>query len=167
MSAFSNQSHSVHLASGQHSAARLSIRSAARQDRRAICRVECACFNWERLLFGLWWRVGQADTQAWVAECEGNNKPQLAGYLIAYAKLLDEQPVFYVGGIGVHPKFRKRGIGAQLMQAVMQHEPRIWLHVRARNQQAIRLYERLGFDRLKTLPRFYGNGEDAFIMARL
>ena len=120
-------------------------------------------------MFGLWWRVGQADTHAWVAETIGANdtdKPQIAGYLIAYAKNLDEQPVFYVGGIGVSPAFRKRGIGALLMQAVMQQQQKIWLHVRSRNQQAIRLYERLGFDRVKTLPRFYGNGEDAFIMAR-
>jgi [ribosomal protein S18]-alanine N-acetyltransferase len=74
--------------------------------------------------------------------------------------------VFYVGGIGVSPAFRKRGIGAQLMQTVMQQPQKIWLHVRARNQEAIRLYERLGLDHVKTLPRFYGNGEDAFIMAR-
>jgi ribosomal-protein-alanine N-acetyltransferase len=145
----------------------LTIRSALRHDRFAICPVECASFNWERLLFGLWWRVGQADTQTWVAEEAGSGKPRIAGYLIAYAKNLDEQPLPYVGGIGVRPAFRKRGIGAQLMQAMLQQAPQLWLHVRAHNHDAIRLYERLGLTRYKTLPRFYGNGEDAFVMAKL
>ena len=167
MCAASTSSHFAPASAANPIVADLTIRPATRQDRRAICPVECACFNWERLLFGLWWRVGQADTQAWIAESGEGRKPQIAGYLIAYAKLLDEKPVSYVGGVGVHPNFRKRGVGAQLMQTVMQQEPQIWLHVRARNQEAIRLYERLGFDRMKTLPRFYGNGEDAFIMARL
>jgi ribosomal-protein-alanine N-acetyltransferase len=147
--------------------AEISVRQATRADRFAICRLECACFNWERLFFGLWWRVGKADTQTWVAEIAGGDKARIAGYLIAYAKQLGEQTLPYIGGIGVAPAFRKQGIGEQLMQPVMQREQKIWLHVRSHNQAAIRLYERLGFDQLRTLPRFYGNGEDAFIMVRL
>ena len=139
------------------------VRLATRADRWAICPIECTCFNWERLLFGLWWRVGQRDTCTWVAEADG----AIVGYLIAYDKTLNDRALPYVGGVGVRPSHRQHGMGAQLMQAMMQANPQVWLHVRARNQSAIRLYERLGLVHAQTLSRFYGNGEDAFIMARL
>jgi ribosomal-protein-alanine N-acetyltransferase len=136
------------------------VRKATRKDRWAICAIECACFGWERLPFGLWQRVGNAHTQAWFAELAA----QGVGYLIAYPKPFNGVETLYVGGVGVRLEARKRGIGAVLMGAVMHTHSAIWLHVRARNLPAVTMYEKLGFQLISNLPRFYANGEDAFVM---
>jgi putative acetyltransferase len=53
-------------------------------------------------------------------------------------------------GMGVHPQFRRLGIGRRLLAACMKKAPakgitRIELEVRADNTGAIKLYEHLGF----------------------
>ncbi|HEY3289361.1 MAG TPA: GNAT family N-acetyltransferase, partial [Anaerolineae bacterium] len=90
------------------------IRPATPRDRSAIRRLEMACFGFERFLFGLWSRTGKQGVDAWVAESDG--KP--VGYLIAYSQKLTNIPTMYVGGVGVLPTFRKRGIASQLMSNV-------------------------------------------------
>lgn len=57
---------------------------------------------------------------------------------------------FLIGNVAVHPQWRRRGIGEALMRAAIQeasiHGARwVGLEVRAGNEAARRLYERLGF----------------------
>ena len=139
----------------------LRIRQGTRRDRHAVCRLEMACFGKVRLLFGLWWLIGKPTTTLWVAE----EADQLIGYVIAYSNELAGQVLPYIGGVGVSPARRNAGIGAKMMLAALAQYPQLWLHVRASNAPAIRLYKKLGFIELKRELEFYSNGEDALILA--
>jgi ribosomal-protein-alanine N-acetyltransferase len=137
-----------------------SIRLGTTRDWMAVCRIECACFGWGRVLTGLWPRAGSAGATTWIYEVAG--RP--AGYLIAYEHEIDHRPVMYVGGVGVLPQYRKGGLGTCLMQAVLVGYRSVWLHVRAGNAPAIAMYRKLGMVELRRMPRFYSNGETALVM---
>jgi ribosomal protein S18 acetylase RimI-like enzyme len=130
-----------------------------------ICRLEVQCFGWVRLPFGMWQRVGQRDLHSWLARVhERDNDGAAAGYLIAHPRELGGEAVPYVASVGVSPRFQRRGIGRELMLVAMKRFDRIWLHVRASNSPAIRMYESLGYAVHARIDRFYQNGEDALVM---
>lgn len=67
---------------------------------------------------------------------------------------------------------RKRGVGTRLMQLFEERFRangirRLNLEVRVSNEAAIRLYERLGFERRKVIAKYYADGEDAYLMTKL
>jgi [ribosomal protein S18]-alanine N-acetyltransferase len=90
--------------------------------------------------------------------------------VVAYAGvwlLVDEA---HVTTFAVLPDWRRRGIGARLMLAVMRLADQLGarvatLEVRLSNMPARLLYQRFGFRPVGVRPRYYSdNGEDALIM---
>ena len=74
--------------------------------------------------------------------------------------------------LAVDEEARGRGVGARLVRLFEERFRarairRINLEVRIGNETAIRLYERLGFERRKILPKYYADGEDAYLMTKL
>src|SRR5205085_1520052 len=58
----------------------------------------------------------------------------------------------WIGGLGVVPAARRRGLGRALMEAVLaEAPPEVTLEVIEQNEAAIRLYEDLGFERVRLL----------------
>jgi ribosomal protein S18 acetylase RimI-like enzyme len=58
----------------------------------------------------------------------------------------------WIGGLGVVPEARRRGVGRALMEAVLaEAPPEVTLEVIEQNEPAIRLYEDLGFERVRIL----------------
>jgi ribosomal protein S18 acetylase RimI-like enzyme len=58
----------------------------------------------------------------------------------------------WIGGLGVVPAARRRGVGRALMEAVLaEAPPEVTLEVIEQNEPAIRLYEDLGFERVRIL----------------
>jgi ribosomal protein S18 acetylase RimI-like enzyme len=58
----------------------------------------------------------------------------------------------WIGGIGVVPSARRRGVGRALMEAVLAEAPsRVTLEVIVENEPARRLYEQLGFESRRVL----------------
>lgn len=74
--------------------------------------------------------------------------------------------------VAVHPEFRQRGIGMQLVLELMERlrklgNTALLLEVRAGNLPAITLYERLGFVTVGVRPNYYFHPkEDAKIMRK-
>jgi RimJ/RimL family protein N-acetyltransferase len=76
-------------------------------------------------------------------------------------------------GMGVHPDFRRRGIGTRLLHAAVSHArkiglERVELEVFASNRVARRLYESYGFSLEGTLRRarkLDGDYDDVLVMA--
>lgn len=69
--------------------------------------------------------------------------------------------------IATHAEARGKGVGSALLEASEQLAKRrgckvLRLEVRTDNDAAIRLYERLGYDRIGRYARYYGDGADAW-----
>lgn len=76
----------------------------------------------------------------------------------------------HVISIAVLPQARGNKIGKRLMELAMEEMVRAgatecFLEVRESNGPAITMYEHLGFERVKTLKRYYSDNESAYLMA--
>jgi ribosomal-protein-alanine N-acetyltransferase len=73
-----------------------------------------------------------------------------------------------IATLGVDPAMRGRGIGERLLRACESQFdlPLIRLQVRMSNAPAIGLYKKLDYAIIDTLPRYYGDGEDAYLMEK-
>ena len=64
-------------------------------------------------------------------------------------------------------RFRKKGIGIKLVEAVLNDRDVFFLEVRASNAPAQNLYEKFGFKKVGLRKKYYAdNGEDACVMRR-
>ncbi len=110
-----------------------------------------------------------------VAEVEG----RIVGYVMTRVEYgpgyVVPEPMVRKGhivSIAVLPEFRRRGIGTRLMEEAMRVLrdvygcKEVYLEVRVSNTPAIRLYEKLGFRKVRVIPMYYLDGEDAYLMAR-
>ena len=108
-----------------------------------------------------------------VAEVEKN----LVGYImckIEYGfsnfKKLGFVKKGHVVSVAVLPGFRQKGFGRALVEESMagvrlKKSDELYLEVRCSNNEAIRLYEKLGFTIKQRLKAYYRDGEDAYLMA--
>ena len=81
---------------------------------------------------------------------------QIIGY-IGYWMLDDD---IHITNLAVAPIFRKKGVASQLINFVIKEAKmisvsRVSLEVRMTNQEAIKLYEKLGFNKGKVLKKYY------------
>jgi [ribosomal protein S18]-alanine N-acetyltransferase len=94
------------------------------------------------------------------------------GELVGYAFVSRYVDAWHVMNVAVAPDFRRRGIATTLLERlfeVTEADPRrgYTLEVRVSNVEAIRLYERLGFEARGIRRGYYtDNREDALIMWR-
>lgn len=92
------------------------------------------------------------------------------GQTVAYAGIWLMVDEAHVTTFAVLPSWRRRGLGARLMLAVLQlandlHASVATLEVRLSNTAARTLYQRFGFRPVGVRPRYYSdNAEDALIM---
>jgi len=82
--------------------------------------------------------------------------------ILGYCAFSDEGEIIHIKSIAVHPNYRNKGIAKALIKEVMKLKKDIYLEVRVSNEIAIKLYENLGFKKIKTIKKFYSNGEDAY-----
>jgi ribosomal-protein-alanine N-acetyltransferase len=75
----------------------------------------------------------------------------------------------WVASIGVHPTYRRRGVGRRLLAACEQQlgSARIRLSLRRSNEQALALYRQVGYAQVGVWPEYYRDGEDALVMERV
>ena len=81
---------------------------------------------------------------------------QIIGYIGFW--LLDDD--IHITNLAVAPIFRKKGVASQLINFVMKEAKlisvsRVSLEVRMTNREAIKLYEKLGFNKGKILKEYY------------
>lgn len=96
-----------------------------------------------------------------VAEIEG----EIVGYVV-FRRILDEVELL---SVAVSPFFRRKGIATQLIKETLNEikdsVKECFLEVRISNEEAIRLYEKLGFLRIGIRKKYYLlPEEDAIIM---
>ena len=93
----------------------------------------------------------------------------IAGFLLGVVERAYEARILI---LAVDEHHRKRGLGRTLVDLFTERFRRngirrLNLEVRVSNEAAIRLYERLGFERRKIIPHYYADGEDAYLMSRI
>lgn len=77
--------------------------------------------------------------------------------------------IAYLGGVAVHPKWTGKGYGFLMVKAIIDYAKelgflRIELSVAVQNLKAIRLYEKVGFEKEGTLKKYtYLKQKDTFI----
>ena len=77
----------------------------------------------------------------------------------------------HVVSVAVLPQHRHHGVGEALVTKGLEtvklyNAKQCYLEVRVSNDEAIRLYKKLGFEVTRTMRGYYANGEDAYMMAR-
>ena len=127
----------------------------------------------ERQLFGeepwtartFWSELGQLDTRHYLVAVDD-------GMVVGYAGLCAYPDEAFVQTLGVAPQAQGEGLGAQLLQALLDEAARrrkttVSLEVRADNEKAQRLYERFGFRSAGVRRGYYQpSGTDAVVMMR-
>lgn len=83
-----------------------------------------------------------------------------------FRKIFDEA---HITNIAVKESFRSRGFGKMIMEELIEQARELeissmTLEVRVSNISAVKLYEKMGFKSAGVRPKYYGDGEDAFIM---
>jgi ribosomal-protein-alanine N-acetyltransferase len=77
----------------------------------------------------------------------------------------------HIVSVAVMPEFRTIGVGYSLVQQALSamsthHVDECYLEVRVSNYPAINLYKKLGFEVTRTIPRYYFDASDAYVMSK-
>jgi len=106
------------------------------------------------------------NSRGWVAEVLQDGSANLIGMLILWL-ILDEA---HIATLAIHPDYRRKGYARSLLisalEAAYQEGARhAYLEVRAGNQAAREMYEKLGFTVVgRRLHYYHDNNEDALLM---
>lgn len=90
--------------------------------------------------------------------------------VIGYAFVWHYAGEVHIGNFAVIPEYQGKGCGSRLLEFILNrfkdHES-CYLEVRSTNIPAIRLYEKYNFRKIFVRPRYYRDGEDAIVMAKM
>lgn len=64
----------------------------------------------------------------------------------------------------VHPDYRRKGVGKELMKEVMKNSKKLLCRTREKNQEAFFFLEKLGFKKKRRIEKYYKNGDNAIEM---
>ena len=115
--------------------------------------------------------IESPDSATWIAEDGPESKIELIGFSIVEWPAEQGELTAYIQTIEVHPAFRGRGIGAELLvraeeSARSAGAHSVSLHVDIENAAAIRLYESRGYVRQGREEHYYARHRAAFIYAK-
>ncbi len=145
------------------SAANISIEPASLRDLNALRTLEKVCFPkdaWPLVdLIGVLTFPG-------VVRLKAVDAREMVGFIAGDIRRLEG--VAWIATVAVLPEHRSRGIGSALLAACEEKISvnRIRLCVRVSNDNAIRLYERFGYERVGEWSRYYQDGESALVMEK-
>jgi len=156
----------------------VSVRPAVRADLLEIFRIERRVFPQPWPLPAFERHVGEPGFLVAVDEGavgapggDGVVSGGVVGYVVADCIPNHGQPLGHVKDLAVRPDYQGRGIGSTLLDRALtalaaQDVASVKLEVRRSNEPAISLYRRFGFQWLKTVPGYYADGEDAYVLVR-
>lgn len=139
------------------------VRAALPLDVAALLELEAACFADAWTMNTLQSTLDDAKSLTCVAQVE----QEIAGYASGWT-IGDEGEVTRVA---VHPHWRGRGFGRNLLQHLQEESARrgartLFLEVRESNVAALQLYRGCGWIEVGRRKRYYADGEDALVMRR-
>jgi N-alpha-acetyltransferase 10/11 len=142
----------------------VSIEQANWRDLNALREVERVCFPMDA--WPIWDLLGVL-TLPNVVRLKAMVGEQMVGFVAG--DIRPREGVAWIATIGVVPEYRRRGIGAALLQAceAQLSVRRVRLSVRVSNRVAIELYERFNYQQVGRWGHYYQDGEDAMVMEKV
>jgi ribosomal protein S18 acetylase RimI-like enzyme len=146
------------------------IEQATWRDLNALRHIEQVCFPKD--VWPLWDLISVLTLPNIIRLKAVIDQPRLgAGEMVGFIAG-DQKPgeaIAWIATVAVLPEFQRRGIGESLILSCQERlsASRVRLSVRLSNQGAIRLYERLGYQRVGIWPSYYTDQEDALVMEKL
>ena len=141
----------------------MTIRNMQQKDVTTLAEIEPRCFKepWKEEMFSA--LLSLPFQHGFIAEEEG----QVCGYC-SISVVMDEMEIL---NIAVDLPFRGQGLGASILRHAIEQGKILgaavcFLEVRVSNQPAIALYEKFGFEKFGVRKKYYGDGEDAFVMRK-
>jgi len=139
------------------------VRRAELSDLEDLVALEESSFAIDRLSREQYRRHLDSET-AQVLVASANHRRFLGTAVVFFRK---GTKVARLYSIATHAEARGKGVGSALLEASEQLARRrgckvLRLEVRTDNDAAIRLYERLGYERIGRYARYYGDGADAW-----
>lgn len=114
-------------------------------------------YNWFTFLY--YAKLYADNFLVYVYEDKDKGKSLIVGYIIFYHD-------GHIVSIAVQPAYRRRGIGTELVEAVLNRtNGKASVEVRTSNEVAKMFYRHLGFSIQTIIPYYYGD-EDAVVMIR-
>jgi len=149
------------------------LREFRRADFDSLWRIDQECFApgiaYSRLELAAYIRLGGAFTV--VAEAvgrAGDSAAKILGFIVAQA---NRRGVGHILTIDVPPASRRLGVGSKLLataeerlRAAACHS--VVLETAVDNAAALAFYKRHQYCVVKTIPRYYSNGVDAFVLEK-
>ncbi|WP_115865524.1 GNAT family N-acetyltransferase [Halorussus litoreus] len=165
------------------------VRQAVQADLLAVLRIERASFSqpwpfaaFDRYLGEPGFLVATVDTASTdgdayrfdesghgAAESTEGADESVVGFAVADLVPNHGRAFGHVKDIAVHPDHRGEGVGARLLERALAvlavgGARSVKLEVRESNDPALSLYRDFGFQHLRTVSRYYDDGEDALIL---
>jgi ribosomal-protein-alanine N-acetyltransferase len=139
------------------------LRPLARADADAVLRLVAEIEAGGGVDAGFYWPQKDLQEEIWITEGWGAFSQ---GRLQAFALYREAGPIWEITVLATALKARRQGWMEKLLQAVVNakgQQGEIWLEVHEKNQQAQKLYEKLGFRAVGERPRYYRDGARAVL----
>ena len=150
---------------------RFHIRDFTLQDFDRLHAIDQECFPpgiaYSRRELAYYMKLKNAFTIVAEASGPGSEKSDIAGFLVGTR----QKGMGHIVTIDALETYRRNGLGTLLMQSAEERFQQngchaVFLEVAVNNEKAIKFYKKLKYFVLKTLPRYYQDGTDAFLMAK-
>ena len=143
------------------------LRECRAADIERLCEIDAACFP-AKVAFPpqeMRATLQQAGASAIIAE---TREDEIAGFIVA-AQVRPKKG--HIVTVDVQPKFRRRGLGEQLMLAASKRLAEagvetVRLETAIGNRPAQALFRKLGFERIAKAKAYYPDGSDAWVMEK-
>ncbi len=139
---------------------KIEIKEATLSDVAVIVKTEQTCFSTPWTEQGVRESIENEHTHLYLALADG----EVAGYM--GVQIFSGEG--YVTNVATLPQYRRKGVAQALIARVLQNQMDfLTLEVRESNAPAIKLYEKLGFERVGVRPHFYRSpDENAVLMTK-
>jgi [ribosomal protein S18]-alanine N-acetyltransferase len=148
------------------------LREFRREDFESLWRIDQACFApgiaYSRLELAAYIRLRGSFTMVAEPVPAGRERPNVLGFVVAQAT---RGGVGHILTIDVPPSSQRLGIGSKLLtkaedrlRAAPCHS--VVLETAVDNSAALAFYKRHQYSVVKTIPRYYSNGVDAFVLEK-
>ncbi|MFB6156337.1 MAG: ribosomal protein S18-alanine N-acetyltransferase [Haloferacaceae archaeon] len=146
----------------------VAIRPAERADLLDVFRIEKASFPqpWPYSAFERF-----LDDPGFLVADGGTAEADVLGYAVQDVTPNHGRDIGHLKDLAVRPADRGQGVGRRLLGRSLARMRESGatvakLEVRASNDPALALYRDAGFEAARRIPRYYEDGEDAFLMTR-